>query len=61
MVYLTKELNEDKNKLRSLLERHPCWMSISLLTIRITFEFLKENDFTNDQILQCPYILLYPV
>lgn len=61
MIYLTKELNEDKNKLRSILERHPYWHYISLLTIRKTFEFLKEKKFTNDQLCQCPQILLYPV
>ncbi|XP_026821443.1 transcription termination factor 5, mitochondrial isoform X2 [Rhopalosiphum maidis] len=61
MIYLTKELGEDKNKLRSLLERHPYWQYISLLTIRKSFEFLKKNNFTKDQLCHCSQILLYPV
>ncbi|XP_025192303.1 transcription termination factor 5, mitochondrial [Melanaphis sacchari] len=61
MIYLTKELGEDKNKLRSLLERHPYWQYISLLTIRKSFEFLKKNNFTKNQLYHCSQILLYPV
>ncbi|XP_022183216.1 transcription termination factor 5, mitochondrial isoform X1 [Myzus persicae] len=61
MIYLTKELGEDKKKLRTLLERHPYWQYISLLTIRKTYEFLKINHFTKDQLCHCSQILLYPV
>ncbi|CAI6377570.1 unnamed protein product [Macrosiphum euphorbiae] len=61
MIYLTKELGEDKKMLRTLLERHPYWQYISLLTIRKTYEFLKMKNFTKDQLCHCLQILLYPV
>ncbi|XP_016660868.1 transcription termination factor 5, mitochondrial isoform X2 [Acyrthosiphon pisum] len=61
MIYLTKELGEDKTMLRTLLERHPYWQYISLLTIRKTYEFLKKKNFTKDQLCHCLQILLYPV
>lgn len=61
MIYLTKELGEDKIRLRSLLERHPYWQYISLLTIRKTYEFLKKKKFTREQLCHCVQILLYPV
>ncbi|XP_025407538.1 transcription termination factor 5, mitochondrial isoform X2 [Sipha flava] len=53
MVYLTKELGEDKIKLRSLMERHPYWQYISLLNIRKTYEYLKTKQFTKEQLCQC--------
>lgn len=61
MVYLTNELHEDKNKLCSLLKRHPHWRYIPLLTIRKTCEFLKKKNFTNYQLCHCLQILLYPL
>lgn len=61
MVYLTNELGEDKIKLRLLMERHPYWQYISLLTIRKTYEFLTKKNFTKDQLCNCVQILLYPV
>lgn len=61
MVYLVNELGEDKLKLRKCLERHPYWQYISLLTIRQTYEFLKNKNFTKEQLCHCSHILLYPV
>lgn len=61
MVYLTNELGEDKITLRELLERHSFWQYISLLTIRNTYEFLKNKNFTKNQIRHCIQILLYPM
>lgn len=61
MIYLTKELGEDKTKLRNLLGRHPYWQYVSLLTIRKSYEFLKNKNFTKEQICCCLHILLYPV
>lgn len=61
MIYLVNELGEDKKKLRASLERHPYWQYISLLTIRQSYEYLKNKNFTNDQLCQCIQILLYPV
>lgn len=60
MIYLTDKLDVDKTNLRLLFERHPYWQYISLLTIRKTYEFLKNNNFTNDQICCNCHILLYP-
>lgn len=61
MVFLVEKLGKDKFELRTLLERHPYWHYISLLTIRTNYEFLKKKKFTNEQMCHCPHILLYPM
>lgn len=61
MIYLTNTLGEDKRKLRMSLERHSYWQYISLLSIRQTYEFLKKQNFTKDQLFHCLQIILYPV
>lgn len=61
IIFLVNELGKNKYKLRTLFERHPYWQYISLLTIRKSYEFLKNNNFTNEQINHCLQILLYPV
>lgn len=58
MIYLTKELDKSKQEIRLLLERHSYWQYISLLTIRTTYEFLK-NNFTKEQIYNSLPIILY--
>ncbi|XP_050426161.1 transcription termination factor 5, mitochondrial-like [Adelges cooleyi] len=60
MHFLTNELNENKQQLRKLFERHTYWQYISLLRIRKTFEYLKNKQFTKEQIKSSVHILLYP-
>jgi hypothetical protein len=57
--FLSVELDTTENRIRKLLQRHPYWCHVPLMTVRDTMDFLLKRGFTKDQILFSIHAVLY--
>jgi len=57
--FLSVELDTTEARIRKLLQRHPYWCSVPLMTVRDTMDFLLNRGFTRDQILFSIHAVLY--
>jgi len=57
--FLSVELDTTEVRIRKLLQRHPYWCHVPLMTVRDTLDFLLNRDFTRDQILFSIHAVLY--
>lgn len=57
--FLAVELDATETRIRKLLQRHPYWCYVPLMTVRDTMDFLLNRGFTRDQILYSIHALLY--
>ena len=57
--FLSVELDTTEVRIRKLLQRHPYWCHVPLVTVRDTMDFLLNRGFTRDQILFSIHAVLY--
>lgn len=57
--FLSVELDATEARIRKLLQRHPYWCHVPLMTVRDTLDFLLNRGFTREQILCSIHALLY--
>lgn len=48
-------------EMREKIRLHPHWLQAPLIEIKNTYDYLRYNGFTNDEIFESLIILLYPV
>lgn len=51
----------DSIEIRSQLKLHPNWLQAPLIEIKNTFDYLRQRNFTNEEIYENIIILLYPI
>lgn len=59
--YLSGALEMDRTLCLEVLSRHPNWRRIPLTAISQSIKFLREKKFSDDEIRENLYLLLYPV
>lgn len=57
--FLSYELEVDSKSIQASLKRHPLWCQIPFLHVQETFTFLKENNYSNQDILNNIQIVIY--
>ncbi|XP_075230527.1 transcription termination factor 5, mitochondrial-like isoform X2 [Lycorma delicatula] len=60
LKYLQLTLSVDKNVARSALKKHPYWLYISQFDIKETLNYLRQEGFSNEEIVSNIIIILYP-
>lgn len=59
--FIAKRFGKDVDEVISVLSRHPHWCVIPLETVKTAIDFLRKKNFTNEEISENFYLLLYPI
>lgn len=60
-IYISDALKLDEIYVRGIFSRHPHWLQTPIVSVKATFDFLRANNFTDKDIQENLFLLLYPV
>lgn len=60
-MFLAKTFTKDRETMRDLLSRHPNSYHVPVVNIKAALDYLRSKKFTDEEIGENLYLLLYPV
>lgn len=59
-IFVSEYFKKDFKKVKLFLRRHPYWKEIPLVDVKATINYLRYKQFSNEDISDNLYLLLYP-
>lgn len=61
LQFLDHEFDVDKEELYKILNRHPNWRCVPAVDVKQAIEYLRSQNFSDQDMLDNIHLLLYPV
>jgi hypothetical protein len=59
--FLSNTFKLETKKIRKMLWFHPHWLQVPALNANVTYDYLRQRNFSNEELLENVLILLYPI